>query len=116
MASFKGSSRIILNEGDFDVPFRFELTRCTSNTSNDGLLPATLDCTSVEVFAYSDDSTSFTNILIESYTISNNIINVSLNYPGIGGKYILHFKLHLSNGTTLLNITFDRVFAADKIY
>jgi hypothetical protein len=116
MASFKGSSKIILNEGDAAVAFRFELTQCSSISSNDGFLPYGLDSTSVEVYGYAEDGTNVTDIMVESRSLLNNVVTVALNYPGEAGKYVLHFKIYLSNGSTILNATFDRCFATDKIY
>jgi len=113
--TFKGSSKIILLEGDAAVDYDFEFTKCTSRTSNDGFLPYNLDATSVTVVAYSEDGTAVTLVMIESTSLANNICTVSLNYPGEPGKYILEFEVELENGSTVLHAAFSRIFCEELL-
>lgn len=113
MASFTGSHKIILYEGDVGQSYQFEITKCSSLTANDGFLSFGTDATSVETFIYSssDDSTALIDFSIID-SISQNIITLTLDYPSISGpgKYTIIFKLGLSNGSTKM-ARFDRLFA-----
>jgi hypothetical protein len=112
MASFEGSKKILLYEGDTNVSFDFQFTVCSSSTANDGFIAFGLDATSVNIYGYAEDDSAATG-LVGPYSLSNNIVTVALSYPTEGaGSYKLYFKLGLSDGS-IVWARFDRVFCED---
>jgi hypothetical protein len=110
--SFKGSEKIVLNEGDQFVSHRFHLTKATT-ADGKGFLPYGTDATSVTCFIFDSDSTSVTDIIVESVSISSNIITLSMSYPEnqlIPGQYTIRFTVGLDNGSTILNCYFSRLY------
>jgi len=109
--SFRGSGKILLIEGDALGTFKFQITQCSSATSNDGFLPylVNIDTTS----AYNnvetvEDSTS-SGVVINSFGFdTDNTVNVRLSYAA-SGRWGIDITMGLSDGS-IKHAVFDRIF------
>ena len=113
MPNFKGNSSIIIQPGDSNIPYAFQISVCSSTTANDGYIPYGTSVSSVVVTATTDDDDrTVVDDIIDNYTVNNNIITVYMSYPSTSGdgRYRLRFLLTLDNGS-IIEADFGRIRA-----
>jgi len=110
MADVEGNEIIVLRPGDSAKPYEFYAKPCTSQSSNDGAIPYGTSVSDVAVKAYKKGVES--TEIIEASSVSNNIVQVQLNYPDDdeSGKYQLRFDLTLDTGA-VISLRYDEVHA-----
>jgi hypothetical protein len=107
------TGRIVL-QPNTSLSHTFAFLAASSATANDGFLPYGRTITEVEVNVYTEDGTNVTeNMIVGSASISDNMVTVRLQYPGIAGRYKIEFILLLDNGETDED-EFLNIFAVDK--
>lgn len=113
MPDFQTTGQITLQPGD-SMGYAFEITVASAANANDGYIPFGTNVASVSVVAYNSDGTDVTSLLIVGTpTVTSNVINIRLQYPGTNGRYKLTFDLTLDNGWTK-EADFGRVIAEDR--
>ena len=115
MPDFKETSNIVVQPGDYKVPYGFSLPPCSSATANDGAIPYGTTIDSVAVTALKSDGTAATGLVVSSAEASN-VVTVVLSYPSTGnGTYHLKFLCTLDNADdTILEFDYNRVKVRDK--
>jgi hypothetical protein len=99
LSNFKGTSEITLLPNDV-IPYDFEFTICSSAKANDGFTPFGTTISSVDVTGYNDKNEDVTGDLIDGIPSElNNIVTVTLQYPGTDGRYRLNFVVTLNTGS-----------------
>lgn len=97
----KSNRRFELRSGDSKVPYEIEVTECSSASANDGWLPYDSTINSVSSFTIKTDAgVDITSDILEgSASMSGDIIQFSLNYPGVGaGEYTIWAGIAFTNG------------------
>ena len=115
MSSFKTQGKINLEPND-KMNYSFQITVCSSSTSNDGFIPYGRTVSSISVSAENNETgADVTADLINGVpSVSNNIVSMTLNYPTAkgDGRYKLTILLTLDNGNTK-EANFNRIYCED---
>ena len=118
MPDFKEVQDIILQPLDVEAPYSFSIPACTSATANDGGIPYDTTIASVVVTAHKQsDGSDVSSEIVDSSSVSDNIVSVALNYPSTSGvgTYHLRFALTLDNSdASVIEKDFNRVKARNK--
>jgi hypothetical protein len=110
--SFLGRTNIELQAEDLKVPYSFTFTVCSSLSSNDGHLPYGTNISSVAVTAYNQNGVTTSSLISGTPSVTNNVVTVKLNWPGIAGNYKLTFVVTLDNGdASKLEADFTKIYA-----
>ena len=112
MSDVIGFEVITLRPGDSAIPYSFEASPASSQSANDGAIPYGTSVSGAVVTCFKN-GVAVTDV-IEGSDVSNNIIQVQLNYPDTnkGGKYELRFALTLDTGA-VINKRFDELYAEE---
>jgi len=110
MGSFKGSEKLVLLEGDDNVPFIWELD-VSDTISDNKFVPFGADATAVTTTTYSEDGTAVTSI-VQSTTLTSNVITCLCDYPTEGpGTYTIKFQVEMDNAAGTIRNAHDRIYA-----
>jgi len=116
MPDFSTRGSISLQPNDVAVPYSFEFKPASATGANDGSIPYGDSVASCAVTAHTDESgTDVTSELINSSSLSDNIVTVILDYPSMTGigEYHLTFVITATGGFKK-EFDFNRVRARDK--
>jgi hypothetical protein len=113
--SFQGKDVVVLQPGDALIPIKLSLPVCTTTSANDGAIPYGDSVASAVVTAYSSSDVAVTSELIESSSVSSNIVTVVFNYPSTTGTGTYRVKIiaTTANGVSI-EFDFNRIYAKDN--
>lgn len=113
MPDFKEQADIVVQPGDADVPYEFNIPPCSSATANDGAIPYGTNIASVVVTAHKSDGTVATG-LVASSSEASNVVTVLVSFPStVVGTYHFTFVCTLDSGA-IIEFDFNRVKVRNK--
>ena len=111
------TSEIVLQPGDAAVSYAFNFTISSSATANDGGIPfgETVASATVTIHLDDADNTDKTSEVLDSSSLSSNVVTVNLDYPSTTGAGCYHIKFVVTlAGGAVMEFDYNRIRARDQ--
>ena len=103
MLSIKSAKPIVLHTGDLELTYKFSAPANSSDTANDGTIAYGRTVNSVAITVTNYDTGVAVTDLVDSSSVSDNIISITLSYPPTSGdgRYKLKCIMTLDSGSRI---------------